>query len=260
VSGKRTREQTRATVLRAVRGDGGTAEQDDTVDVLDQIRAINNRDAVERATAVAAAGRNLAETGKLDEVTKVRVKDYVTRNDLLKPGAFNSIVREARAHAAAGDDMDSRAPSVATQLVELAQDLYTFGISDLDEPYAIPATGPKVVAMLKGSKTSLRALLSKEYFSRTGRAANQQALADALLVIHGIAQDQEPSELFIRCGQHDGALWLDLGDNTGRAVKITADGWSMKDEPPVLFKRTALTGALPEPEPRTPDIEVTDCL
>ena len=101
--------------------------------------------------------------------------------------------------------------------------------------------------MLKGSKTSLRALLSKEFFARTSRAATQQALADALLVIHGMAQEHEPSELFIRCAQHEGSLWLDLGDQTGRAVKISPYGWKVQDEPPVLFKRTALTGALPEP-------------
>jgi hypothetical protein len=165
---------------------------------------------------------------------------------LLKMGEFDRVAREAASEDAR--DSGERAPSVATQLVELAQELYTFGVSDLGEPFGIPAAGPKVVAMLRGSKTSLRALLAREFFARTGRAATQQALSDALLVVEGMAQEREPSRLYMRCAQHQGALWLDLGDHTGRAVKVTAAGWTVEDEPPVLFKRTALTGALPEPQ------------
>jgi hypothetical protein len=101
--------------------------------------------------------------------------------------------------------------------------------------------------MLRGGKTSLRALLAREYFTRTGKAATQQALADALLVIEGIAQEAEESRLYMRAGRHEGALWLDLGDHAGRAVRITAGGWTVEDAAPVLFKRTALTGPLPEP-------------
>jgi hypothetical protein len=103
--------------------------------------------------------------------------------------------------------------------------------------------------MLRGGKTSLRALLAREFYTRTGRAATQQALADALLVIEGIAQDADESRLYLRAAQHDGALWLDLGDPTGRAVRVTAAGWEVEDQAPVLFKRTSLTGPLPEPQP-----------
>ena len=51
----------------------------------------------------------------------------------------------------------------------------------------------------------------------------------------------------MRCAEHDGTLWLDLADQTGRAVHVTRRGWSVEDEPPVLFKRTSLTSPLPEP-------------
>jgi hypothetical protein len=203
-----------------------------------------------RATAVVWAVRSMVAAGAPAFVLTVTGRDYVGREKLLALGVYDNLVRDSlREHAReTGHDGGDRGPSIATQLVELAQELFTFGISDQNEPFAIPVSGPKVVAMLKGSKMSLRALLSREYFSRTGRAATQQALADALLIVHGIAQEQEPSEIYIRCAQHDDALWLDLGDHTGRAVKVTAGGWRVEDEPPVLFKRTVLTGALPEPE------------
>ncbi|MDP9459520.1 MAG: hypothetical protein M3Q22_04435, partial [Actinomycetota bacterium] len=134
-------------------------------------------------------------------------------------------------------------------LVEIASELYDFGVSDAGDTFGVPRSGPKVVRLLRGGKTSLRGQLAQEFFRRTGKAAPQQALADALLVIEGVAQDGDEQPLALRVAQHDGALWLDLGDATGRAVRITPDGWTVVDRAPVLFKRTALNAILPEPVP-----------
>jgi hypothetical protein len=220
-------------------------DPDNPLALLEKAAAATEED---RAKEAVRAVRSMAAAGAPPFVLMVVGRDYVRQSKLMPLGTYDKLVRTAMAEHPA-DSQNDRGPSVATQLVELAGELYTFGVSDLGEPFAIPATGPKVVAMLKGSRTSLRALLAREFFARTGKAATQQALADALLVIEGIAQEEEPSRLFMRCAQHEGALWLDLGDQTGRAVKVTGAGWTAEDEPPVLFKRTALTGALPEPQP-----------
>jgi hypothetical protein len=145
------------------------------------------------------------------------------------------------------DDGKAEKKSASTLLVEIAEELYEFGVSDSGETFGVPRSGPKVVRMLRGGKTSLRGQLSREYFRRTGKAAPQQALADALLVVEGIAQDTEEQTLYLRVARHEGALWLDLGDATGRAVRIARDGWSVENRAPVLFKRTALNSTLPEP-------------
>lgn len=146
--------------------------------------------------------------------------------------------------------MSDKAKSASTVLVDIAEELYEVGVSDSGEAYGIPRSGAKVVRLLRGGKTSLRAQLAREYFRRTGKAAPQQALADAMLVVEGIAQDTRETSLALRVARHNGALWLDLGDATGLAVRITGDGWAVKTLPaPVLFKRTALNSALPVPEP-----------
>ena len=200
---------------------------------------------VERTQEAIWALQSMLAAGA-DQAVIEAARSYAATSKVLPLGSFDRLVRRHELEAPASSD-DDRGPSVATQLAEIAQELYAFGISDLGQPFAIPREGPKVAAMLRGSKTSLRALLSREYFTRMGRVPTQQALADALLVIEGFAQEQEPSRLFMRCAEHDGALWLDLGDQTGRAVRITDRGWSVEDEAPVLFKRTALTAQLPEP-------------
>jgi hypothetical protein len=153
-------------------------------------------------------------------------------------------------HASSGGADTGNKPgkvSAATQLVGIAEKLYEFGVSDVGETFAVPRTGPKVVAMLRGGKRSLRAQLAREYFRQHGRAVAQQALADALLVIEGVAQDAEEQPLDLRVARHHGDLWLDLCDIEGRAVKITPAGWQLEDRSPVLFKRTALNAALPAP-------------
>ena len=200
----------------------------------------------ERDQQAVWAARSMLAAGAGQDVMQVARK-YAKRETILTFGEFDALIQAAARGSDDGGGGD-RGPSIATQFAEIAQELYEFGVSDLGEPFAIPRDGPKVTAMLRGSKTSLRALLSREYFTRMRKVASQQALTDALLVVEGFAQEQEPSRLYVRCAEHDGALWLDLGDQTGRAVRITARGWSVEDEAPVLFKRTALTGPLPEPK------------
>jgi hypothetical protein len=199
----------------------------------------------ERAMRAAWAVNSMLAAGPNATALTV-AKDYVKRHKLIAAADFDSLVRESRAENGTGPGSDVK--SASTVLVDLARERYTFGISDTGDPFAVPVDGPKVVAMLRGGKTSLRAMMAREYFTLTGRAATQQALADALMVVEGIAQDTDESRLYLRTAQHQGALWLDLGDHTGRVVRITANGWTVEDSSPVLFRRTALTGVLPEPK------------
>ncbi len=87
---------------------------------------------------------------------------------------------EATANVEQATETDKK--SAATRLVEMAMERYEFGISTVGEAYALPKSGPKIVALLRGSKTSLRGQLAREYFRETRKAAPQQALADALAV------------------------------------------------------------------------------
>ncbi|HEX6995055.1 MAG TPA: ATP-binding protein, partial [Gammaproteobacteria bacterium] len=144
------------------------------------------------------------------------------------------------------DEKDKK--STSTTLVEIALDRYSFGVSTTGETFALPKHGNKVVSMLRGSKTSLRGVLAREYFRVWKKAAPQQALADCMLVLEGMAQESDEVELHLRVARHDGSLWLDIGDQTGRAIRVSERGWSIEPAAPVFFKRTILTGALPEPE------------
>lgn len=141
--------------------------------------------------------------------------------------------------------------TIATQLVSMAQEHYTFGVTTTGETYAVPIDGPNVARVLRGGRRSLRAELARLYYEKTKGAANAQALADALLVLEGEAQGLEPTEVALRVGRSpldDGRLVLDLGGDDGRVAVIGAYGWEIVDRSPVLFWRTNATLPLPMPD------------
>jgi hypothetical protein len=161
-------------------------------------------------------------------------------------------IRQSRAHQSSRSRWVARplrlfSEPQSTELVQIAERLFDFSASESGETFGVPRSGPKVVQMLRGGKTSLRNQLSRQYFEKTSRAATQQAIADALLVVEGKAQQVGPKSLHLRVARHESAIWIDIGDATGRAIRVDSSGWRVEPDAPVLFKRTALTGALPEP-------------
>lgn len=165
-----------------------------------------------------------------------------------KAGAPDRPAQATSRHGSGG-----REASAADRLVQLALDRFTLGRSDSDGPYAVPKTGPRLVRLLRGSSQSLRAELAQLFYALEGKAPNAGALADALMVLEGMAGQQSAAALALRIAQYEAPngtahIVLDLGDATGRAVVIDADGWRVVDRPPVLFRRTALTSPLPVPQ------------
>jgi hypothetical protein len=67
------------------------------------------------------------------------------------------------------------------------------------------------------------------------------------VALEGQSQLSDPVPLPLRVARSGDDLVLDLGDRTGRAVVISPAGWEVVDRSPVLFRRTRLTAALPEP-------------
>ena len=94
-----------------------------------------------------------------------------------------------------------------------------------------------------------REWLSGGYFAATVTAPGSQAIEDALRVYEGYARHRGPlHNLFLRIGEYDGAVYIDLGDAQWRAVEVTADGWRLIDQAPVKFVRSPAMRALPIPE------------
>ena len=152
--------------------------------------------------------------------------------------------------AALGEDEDERPQrrSVAAQLVDLARAHYQLGVTDTDDPFGVTEEQPHIALMLRGGKTGLRAELSRRHFAETNTVASQQALSDACMVLEGFAAQESPQRVHLRVGEAGGAVYIDMGDTAGRVIEISGGRWRITDTAPVLFRRTKLTGQLPDPQ------------
>jgi hypothetical protein len=91
----------------------------------------------------------------------------------------------------------------------------------------------------------------------------ESSLSDSALsqVIQDLESDAfyegDEREVFVRVGEHDGKIYIDLGDESWSAIEIDESGWRIDKEPPTRFRRTAGMLQLPMPERGG---EITDLL
>lgn len=149
--------------------------------------------------------------------------------------------------------------TAATRLTRIARERYELLHDPAGEPFAVPVDGAKLVVMLRGAR-SLRVELAAAYLQLHDAPPSQQALADALAALEGLALAGPCRPLALRVAEHEGVLWLDLGDEQGRVVRVDESGWQVLAESPVLHRRTALSAAMPEPRRREQPGTVTDPL
>lgn len=136
----------------------------------------------------------------------------------------------------------------AQQLIFLAKANYDFART-MDSSYiAIPKHGPKITSSLKSGRGAFANELTDKYYRATGKIPKKHQLDDIARILESEIFRSDPVRTYVRVAKIAGEIFVDLGDKTGRCVKIDSTGWKVIDEPPVLFKRTALTSPLPTPQ------------
>ncbi len=68
--------------------------------------------------------------------------------------------------------------------------------------------------------------------------------------------EKHPKYFFIRIGSSGYSLYLDLADDSGKAVEIDANGWRIVDNAPVVFLQTPGMLPLPKPTPGSGNINL----
>jgi hypothetical protein len=94
----------------------------------------------------------------------------------------------------------------------------------------------------------VREWIARRYHAATSSAVSAQAIADALTVLAGQARYEGPEHATaVRVGAYGGAIYLDLGDPSWRAVEITPAGWWIEPRPRVRLIRSRGMRPLAEP-------------
>jgi hypothetical protein len=145
-------------------------------------------------------------------------------------------------------DMGGRGPTQANILMELAQAAELFHTPDGTAFADLDIDGHRETWPVRTK--GFRRWLARQFFEATQGAPSSEALQSALNVIEAKAHFDAPERVvYIRVGGLDGKLYLDLCDETWRAVEIDTTGWRVIDNPPVRFRRAAGMKALPMPVP-----------
>lgn len=139
--------------------------------------------------------------------------------------------------------------SQASRLVELAlaADLELYHTPE-ERTYArIPRDGHVETKPL--ATKAFRSWLRRLFRTAEGKSIGPAAVAAALDDLDSIALfDGEEVPLHLRVAEHNGALYLDLGNSAWEAVEIRPSGWRVIQDPPVHFRRSPGMQALPTPE------------
>lgn len=139
-----------------------------------------------------------------------------------------------------------RRPTQADTLIELAQSAALFHTPDGSGYADLDISGHRETWPIRGK--GFRRWLARRFFEETGGAPSSEALQSALNVLEAKSHFDAPElPVHIRVGGLDGRLYLDIGDETWRAIEIDATGWRVVDHPPVRFRRSSGMKAMPMP-------------
>jgi len=217
------------------------------------------RDAFDEAETVAdpldgLVERTAADPGAPFEPAVLRRLAALKRNE---PAAFETLraqLRKAGCRVGELDAMLSRegsarrpATSQADLLIELAGAAELFRATDGTAYADIDVGGCRQTWSLRSR--GFRQWLTRQ-FAASGSAPGSEAMKSAINLLEARAQFDAPVRaVHVRVGGHDGRLYLDLGDESWRAVEIDAEGWRIVERPPLRFRRGPGMQALPQPQP-----------
>lgn len=146
------------------------------------------------------------------------------------------------------DGEDGKKPSHADKLVMycLAQDPVLF--HDQHRTGYARVLQNKVNVTVSIRSRQFKSWLAGLLWQTEQKAPGSEALTSARNVLESMAlQDGNQHMLYNRVAPAEDGIWIDMTDDRWRAIKVTADGWFIVDNPPILFCRYSHQKPLPDP-------------
>lgn len=165
------------------------------------------------------------------------IDDYMQLPD----GTWKLIRKEGSVQGeefASSGEATNLAPNQATALVNLVSQEHL--LHDIaGDPFAILIVhGHREVWSIRSRQ--FRNWLRREYYLAEGKAPGGEAVSSALGILEARALFDGPEvQLNNRVAWIADSVYYDLADRDWRAVRIDQAGWSVVDDPPILFRRYA---------------------
>jgi hypothetical protein len=140
-------------------------------------------------------------------------------------------------------------PAAADTLVEIARARADLFRDEEGELYATVTRDDRRTETHRLRSSGFRRWLGRQYYNLRGKAPPVESMSTARATIEGLAEfGGAVRSVALRVGFSGEDLYIDLGDDSRRAVCVSSSGWKIVDSPPVRFVRGKGTAALPVPE------------
>lgn len=91
--------------------------------------------------------------------------------------------------------------------------------------------------------------LRKEFYKKNKAAVGGDVFKNAIATLAArAATEGDVRPVALRCTRYEGDIYIDLCNDKRQAIRVTKDGWSVVDTPPIRFRRRRGMKALPLPE------------
>ena len=143
---------------------------------------------------------------------------------------------------------DKKKKSDQALLVELAKARQKLWHTQERETFASIPIENGGHANLKINSIEYRDRLMAMFYQAYDKIPSSYALDSAINTLSGLATvDGECRETFLRVGEHEDNIYVDIGNDTWSCVEITPAGWRIINDPPVMFRRGTGFAELPQP-------------
>jgi hypothetical protein len=139
-----------------------------------------------------------------------------------------------------------RAKSKAARLVDLATKQCELFMTPDGQPYATFRQDRLHTQPIKA--TAFRRWLADLGERQLAILPSRKVLDDVVLCLEARATRGTAAEVYLRCARVNETIFIDLANQKGEVVQITAEGWKVISDCPVKFVRTENMAPLPTPE------------
>ncbi len=189
---------------------------------------------------------NAAAIARLPRADQGKVEIALEQAGVTRTWLKSSLAPVLKEEADDGDEREKT--NQATIIFQRAAVALTLFVSKSGEAFAeFDVRGHKETHLLRSKNT--RNYLGSLYFQDHGKIPGTQAIQDAIGQMEHVA-GAEKRAVHTRIAKHNGAVYLDMGNDAWQAIEIDGEGWRIVDTAPVVFRRP--NGLEPLPEPTRP--------
>jgi len=184
------------------------------------------------------------------------VREWVAKANEAAPGQHRYTQGEADASLRQAYSRDARdpwedgdgKPSQADTLLKMTDDFEYFRSGPANDSYVrMLISDHKEVWRVDSKTPKVKEVLTHRFLTQKNRAPGREALntvVDTVMAKCGLGPKVDVHVRFARSRE---AIYLDMADDRWRAIEVTAGGWRVVDNPPVLFRRPSGARSLPVP-------------